>query len=65
MRQFDRNFTLNGFYTLGATNPGQFYWNVNVEGTPGTQKSVTLTLPWPFISGNRIVSKFLTINSEP
>ena len=50
MRQFDRNFTLNGFYTLGATNPGQFYWNVNVEGTPGTQKSVTLRLPWPFVT---------------
>ena len=50
MRQFDRNFTLNGFYTLGATNPGQYYWNVNVEGTPGTQKSVTLRLPWPFVT---------------
>src|SRR5437773_3185359 len=50
MRQFDRNFTQNGYYTLGATNPGQYYWNVNVEGTPGTQKSVTLTLPWPFVT---------------
>src|SRR5262249_19899915 len=50
MRQFDRNFTQNGYYTLGATNPGQFYWNVNVDGAPGTQKSVTLSLPWPFVT---------------
>jgi hypothetical protein len=37
-------------YKLNASNPGQFYYNLFVEGTANTTVSVTIVVPWPFIT---------------
>jgi len=37
-------------YKLTASNPGQFYYNVFVDGTPGDAVSVALTIPYPFVT---------------
>ena len=37
-------------WKLNASNPGQFSFNVFVTGTPGTEETVTLTLPYPFVT---------------
>src|SRR5262249_49824186 len=47
---YRRIFTEDSAYHYTATNPGQFFFNVAVSGTPGTKKHVTLQLPWPFVT---------------
>jgi len=37
-------------YKVTATNPGQFYYNAFHTGTPGTQVSLTMNIPWPFVT---------------
>jgi hypothetical protein len=37
-------------YKLNASNPGQFYYNVFFDGTPGAVSNVTVTLPYPFVT---------------
>src|SRR5262249_44158007 len=53
-RQFNVIFTPDpqGFpgYKLNATNPGQFYYNAIVQGSPGAEANVTMSIPWPFIT---------------
>jgi len=53
-RQFKRLFTQDAqnmpYYRLTATNPGQFYYNLSLSGTPGATVHVALTLPWPFVT---------------
>src|SRR5512139_1975604 len=35
---------------LTATNPGQFFYNLSVLGTPGETAKITLEVPWPFVT---------------
>ena len=35
---------------LNASNPGQFYYNVWYYGTPGDAFSLTITIPYPFVT---------------
>ena len=53
-RQFNAIFTpdpqLWPGYKLNATNPGQFYYNAIVTGAANTAGSVTMSVPWPFIT---------------
>jgi hypothetical protein len=37
-------------WKLNASNPGQFYFNVFVVGTPDEEETITLTLPYPFVT---------------
>jgi hypothetical protein len=37
-------------YKLTASNPGQFYYNVFYVGTPGTAVSLTISIPYPFVT---------------
>jgi slime mold repeat-containing protein len=37
-------------YRLNASNPGQFYYNVFYAGTPSSNFSLTIHIPWPFIT---------------
>jgi hypothetical protein len=37
-------------YKVTATNPGQYYYNMSVSGTPGETVEVTLQIPWPFVT---------------
>jgi hypothetical protein len=37
-------------YKLNASNPGQFYYNVFFDGTPGQSVTVSITLPYPFVT---------------
>jgi hypothetical protein len=41
-------------YILNATNPGQYYYNAIVTGTPGNAGSVTMNIPWPFVTNGNI-----------
>jgi hypothetical protein len=50
-RQWRRIFTMDSAtYKLTATNPGQFFYNLSVTGTPGDEVDVTIELPWPFVT---------------
>jgi hypothetical protein len=52
--QFRKIFTQepgNGqYYKLTSSNPGQFYDNVFLGGTPGAAESVSMTLPYPWVT---------------
>ena len=37
-------------YRLNASNPGQFYYNVFVPGTPGEATVVDIDIPFPFVT---------------
>jgi hypothetical protein len=37
-------------YRVTASNPGQFYYNVFFTGTPGASVTVSVTLPYPFVT---------------
>jgi hypothetical protein len=37
-------------WKLNASNPGQIFFNAFAAGTPGTTETVTLTLPYPFVT---------------
>src|SRR4029079_7756928 len=37
-------------YRFNATNPGQFYDNIFVSGTPGSSKTLNITVPYPFVT---------------
>jgi hypothetical protein len=37
-------------YLLNASNPGQWYYNVFYSGAPGSSFSVTIDIPWPFVT---------------
>ena len=37
-------------YRLQASNPGQFYYNVFVTGTPGAPVNVSINIPYPFVT---------------
>jgi hypothetical protein len=39
-----------GCYKLTASNPGQYYYNVFGTGTPETEVTYTITLPYPFVT---------------
>jgi len=39
-----------GYWKLSASNPGQFYYNVFLAGPLTTSKTVTLTIPAPFVT---------------
>jgi hypothetical protein len=47
---FTPDVTQNGCYKLNASNPGQFYYNVFLTGTPGTPVSITVSVPYPFVT---------------
>jgi hypothetical protein len=48
---FTPNFSLaNNNYTLSASNPGQFYYNVFSYGEAGALKSFTFEIPYPFVT---------------
>jgi prealbumin domain-containing protein len=50
-RQFNRLFTQqDAYFGLTATNPGQFFYNLSLSGTPGSKKKITIVLPWPFVT---------------
>ena len=38
------------YYKLNASNPGQFYDNVFLGGTPGGQEELTITVPYPWVT---------------
>jgi hypothetical protein len=40
----------NPQYVLNASNPGQFYYNVLAQGTPGDPVSLTIEIPYPFVT---------------
>jgi hypothetical protein len=59
---FTRIFSQDSAYQYTATNPGQFFYNLGVAGTPGTTKHVTLQLPWPFITqGSQPITVYDTV----
>jgi hypothetical protein len=37
-------------YKLNASNPGQYFYNLVVEGTASTTQTVTLDVPYPFVT---------------
>jgi hypothetical protein len=37
-------------YRLNASNPGQFYYNVFFAGTPGDPVTLTIDIPYPFVT---------------
>jgi hypothetical protein len=37
-------------FKLNASNPGQFYYNAFYSGTPGTSYTLTLKIPYPFVT---------------
>jgi hypothetical protein len=37
-------------YKLNASNPGQFYYNAFATGSPGSNITFTVTLPYPFVT---------------
>ncbi len=37
-------------YTLNATNPGQTYYNVFYNGTPGAGFNLQIGIPWPYVT---------------
>jgi hypothetical protein len=37
-------------YRLNATNPGQFYDNIFVDGVPGDTKTLNIEIPYPFVT---------------
>ena len=37
-------------YELNASNPGQFYYNVFYNGTPNQQVTLTIKIPYPFVT---------------
>jgi hypothetical protein len=39
-----------GCYKLNASNPGQFYYNVFQSGAAGSPVSLTITVPYPFVT---------------
>jgi hypothetical protein len=39
-----------GCYKLNSCNPGQFYYNVFATGTPGSNLTFNVTLPYPFVT---------------
>jgi hypothetical protein len=53
-RQFRRILTQDvqnwPLYKFQATNPGQFFYNLSLFGTPGQVKKITLELPWAFVT---------------
>jgi hypothetical protein len=52
-------------YKLTASNPGQFYYNVFFTGTPFTTVSVTVTIPYPFVTqGNNPIEVYDSVTSS-
>jgi uncharacterized repeat protein (TIGR01451 family) len=53
-RQWRRLFTQDvqnwPSFKFNATNPGQFFYNLSVSGTPGTTVTIDLEIPWPFVT---------------
>jgi len=37
-------------YKLNASNPGQFYYNLNSSGTPGASETFSISIPYPFVT---------------
>jgi hypothetical protein len=37
-------------YRLNSSNPGQFYYNVFYQGTPGSSFNLTIEIPYPFVT---------------
>ena len=37
-------------HRCNATNPGQFFYNLNAEGTPGEEATFTISVPYPFVT---------------
>ena len=37
-------------YKLNASNPGQFYYNLNSSGTPGESETFSISIPYPFVT---------------
>jgi len=54
-------------YRLNASNPGQFYYNVFDSGTPETDVTLNITIPYPFVTQGatpiQAHDSFLTVNS--
>ena len=50
--QFLVNFqkSSTGTYKISSTNPGQFYYDAFFYGTPGSAATITISVPWPFVS---------------
>ncbi|MEN6570795.1 MAG: hypothetical protein ABFD24_03040 [Anaerolineaceae bacterium] len=44
------NMRRSSQYTLNATNPGQFYYNAFYFGTPGEPFTMTISIPYPFMT---------------
>jgi hypothetical protein len=53
-RQWTRLFTQDAqsvpYFRLTATNPGQFFYNLSLSGTPGEVKEIEIELPYPFVT---------------
>ncbi len=69
-KQFNRLFTQDAqsfpHFKLTATNPGQFYWNVNVSGEKGSTVHVKLEVPWPFVTqGNQPIHVYDSVSVVP
>jgi hypothetical protein len=47
---FRRIYTQDLAYYYTSTNPGQFFFNAAISGTPGEMRHVTIELPWPFVT---------------
>jgi hypothetical protein len=37
-------------YKLNGSNPGQYYYNLFVDGTEGEELTVQVNIPWPFVT---------------
>jgi hypothetical protein len=48
---FTPNFSQGAnMYKLSDSNPGQFYYNAFYTGTPGTDHTFTINVPYPFVT---------------
>jgi len=47
---FTPSLTLQGTHKMSASNPGQFYYNVFYIGEPGDTVTLTIRIPYPFVT---------------
>jgi hypothetical protein len=70
-RQFKLTYTPDvpdapNLYRLTASNPGQFYMNVFYVGTLSEGQSITLTVPYPFVTQGAVpVHAYSSLDSGP
>ncbi len=47
-------------FELVASNPGQFFYNVFFNGTPGTPVTLTISIPYPFVTQGSVPTQVFT-----